>query len=86
MEAKQVQSKDATDLHVKNFVECVRSRQKPNADVEIGHRSTTVPHLGNIGYKIKRKLFWDTVKEDFKDAPDASKLLGRVARKPWDLI
>ena len=86
MEAKQVQSKDATDLHVKNFIECVRSRQKPNADVEIGHRSTTVPHLGNIGYKIKRKLFWDAAKEEFKDAPDASKLLGRVARKPWDLI
>ena len=86
MEGKQVQSKDATDLHVKNFIECVRSRQKPNADVEIGHRSTTVPHLGNIGYKIKRKLFWDAAKEDFKDAPDASKLLGRVARKPWDLI
>jgi len=86
MEARHVQSKDATDLHVKNFIECVRSRKKPNADVEIGHRSTTVPHLGNIGYKIKRKLFWDAAKEDFKDAPDASKLLGRVARKPWDLI
>jgi hypothetical protein len=71
---------------VKNFIECVRSRQKPSADVAIGHRSTTVPHLGNIGYKIKRKLFWDAAKEDFKDAPDASKLLGRDARKPWDLI
>jgi hypothetical protein len=45
-----------------------------------------VAHLGNIGYKIKRKLFWDAAKEDFKDALDASKLLGRAARRPWDLI
>lgn len=86
MERKQAAAKDATDLHAKNFIECVRSRRMPVADVEIGHRSTTVPHLGNIGYKIKRKLFWDAVREDFKDAPDASQLLGRQARKPWDLI
>ena len=71
---------------MKNFIECVRSRQKPTADVEVGHWSSTVPHLGNIAYKIKRKLLWDRAKEDFKDAPDASQLLGRVARKSWDLI
>ena len=73
MEAQHVQSKDATDLHVKKFIGCVRSRQKPAADVEVGHWSSTVPHLGNISYKIKRKLFWDAAKEDFKDAPNASK-------------
>jgi predicted dehydrogenase len=86
MEAKGVSSKDATDLHVKNFIECVRSRQTPNADVEIGHRSTIVPHLGNIAYKTGRKLNWDAAKEDFVGEPEASKLLGRQARKPWDLI
>jgi predicted dehydrogenase len=86
IQRRQVQAKDTTDLHVKNFIDCVRSREKPAADVEIGHRSTTVAHLGNIGYKIKRKLFWDAAKEDFKDALDASKLLGRAARRPWDLI
>jgi hypothetical protein len=86
IQRRQVHAKDTTDLHVKNFIDCVRSRGKPVADVEIGHRSTTVAHLGNIGYKIKRKLFWDAAKEDFKDALDASKLLGRAARRPWDLI
>jgi predicted dehydrogenase len=86
MEAKRVSSKDATDLHVKNFIECVRSRQTPNADVEIGHRSTIVPHLGNIAYKTGRKLHWDAAKEDFAGEPEASKRLGRQARKPWDLI
>jgi predicted dehydrogenase len=86
MERKQVSTTDATALHVKNFIECVRSRQKPVADVEIGHRSTIVAHLGNIAYKTRQKLPWDRAREDFKDAPEASKWLGRQARKPWDLI
>ncbi|HEY7181174.1 MAG TPA: Gfo/Idh/MocA family oxidoreductase [Blastocatellia bacterium] len=86
MESKRVQSKDATDLHAANFIECVRSRKTPNADVEIGHRSTTVPHLGNIAYKTKQKLVWNAAKEDFVNDAAASKLLGRKARKPWDLI
>jgi predicted dehydrogenase len=85
-EAKRNSAKDATDLHVKNFIECVRSRRKPNADIEIGHRSTIVPHLGNIAYKTKKKLVWNEAQENFVDDPEASKLLGRVARKPWDLI
>jgi hypothetical protein len=85
-EAKRVQSKDATDLHVANFIECVRSRKTPNADIEIGHRSTTVPHIGNIAYKTKRKLVWDAAKEDFVNDAAASKMLERKARKPWDLI
>jgi len=86
MEAKRQQSKDATDLHAANFIECVRSRKTPAADVEIGHRSTTVPHLGNIAFKTGRKLVWDATKEDFVGDAQASKLLGRKARKPWDLI
>jgi hypothetical protein len=86
MEAKRQQSKDATDLHAAHFIECVRSRKTPNADVEIGHRSTTVPLLGNIAYKTGRKLMWNAAKEDFVNDAAASKLLGRKARKPWDLI
>ena len=79
-------AKDATELHAANFVECVRSRRTPNADILIGHLSTIVPHLGNIAYKTGRKLVWDGAKEDFVGEPEASKLLGRRARKPWDLI
>ncbi len=85
-EAKRVQSKDATDLHCANFIEALRTRKPPAAEVEIGHRSTTVPHLGNISYKVGRKLTWDAAKEDFVNDAEASKLLGRQARKPWDLI
>lgn len=86
MAAKRRQSEDATALHTANFIECVRSRKAPNAEVEIGHRSTTVPHLGNIAYKTGRKLVWDAEKEDFVNDAEASKHLSRVARKPWDLI
>ena len=86
MEPKRVASKDATDLHVRNFIECVRSRQTPIADIEIGHRSTAVAHLGNIAFKTGRKLLWDAAMENFIGDAEASKLLGRNARKPWDLI
>jgi predicted dehydrogenase len=86
MTAKRVQGRDTTDLHVANFIECVRSRKEPLAEVEIGHRSTTVAHLGNIAFKTGRKLFWDAKKEDFANDAEASRLLGRQARKPWDLI
>lgn len=86
MEPKRVAGRDCTDLHVRNFIECVRSRAMPAADIEIGHRSTTVAHLGNIAYKTRKKLVWDAAKEDFKDDLEASRLLSRKARKPWDLI
>jgi predicted dehydrogenase len=86
LERKQMNTTDATKLHAANFIECVRSRKQPNADVEAGHRSTTVAHLGNIAFKTGRKLHWNSETEQFNDDPEAWKLLGRQARKPWDLI
>ncbi len=86
MERKEMTGEDATGLHVKNFIECVRNRNRPVADVETGHRSSIVAHLGNIAFRTGRKLHWDAVKEEIVGDPDASKLLGRPARKPWDLI
>jgi len=86
LERKQMNTTDATRLHAANFIDCVRSRNKPNAEVEIGHRSTTVAHLGNIAFKTGRKLHWNAGTEEFTDDGEASKLLARVARKPWDLI
>jgi predicted dehydrogenase len=86
LERKQMNTTDATKLHAANFIDCVRSRKSPNADVEIGHRSTTVAHLGNIAFKTGKKLHWNAATEEFIDDGDASKLLSRQARKPWDLI
>ena len=49
---KSVQGADRTDLHVANFIDCVRSRKRPVADVEIGHKTAITCHLGNISYRI----------------------------------
>lgn len=86
LERKQMNTTDATRLHAANFIDCVRSRNKPNADVETGHWSTTVAHLGNIAFKTGKKLHWNSETEEFVDDGEASKLLARLARKPWDLI
>ena len=86
MPRKEAAAEDRTDLHAKNFIECVRSRQRPAADVEIGHKATIVGHLGNIAYRTGRKLRWDAAKEEIVGDVEANALLGRTARKPWDLI
>ena len=86
MERQSGMEKDATALHAQNFIECVRSRQKPAADVEIGHRSAIVPHLGNIAIRTGHKLRWDSVKEEIVGDPAASAYLARKARMPWDQI
>lgn len=85
-EAKRVQGRDTTDLHCANFIECIRSRKPPIAEPEIGHRSTSVAHLGNIAFKTGRRLTWDAAKEQFVNDAAANQLLSRKARKPWDLL
>jgi predicted dehydrogenase len=71
--------------HVANWLECVRSRREPNADVEIGHRSATVCHLGNIARWTGRRLKWDPSRETFEGDTDANHHLDRPRRKEWDL-
>ncbi len=74
--------------HVQNFVDCVRSRQLPNADVEIGHRSTVVCHLVNICREVGRpSLNWDPKVERFHGpgAEEANAKLSRVRRKGYEL-
>jgi predicted dehydrogenase len=77
-------STDATVAHAANFIRAVRSRERPEADIETGLRSTTVPLLGNISYDTGRKLHWDAEKEEITGDAEASRLLGRAARKEWD--
>jgi predicted dehydrogenase len=69
--------------HVLNFLDCLKSRQKPNSDVETMHRSTSVGLLGVIAYKLGRKLRWDAPREQFLDDAEANKLLTKEYRKPW---
>jgi hypothetical protein len=55
--------------HQPNFVECIRSRKTPNADIAICHHSACLVHLGNVSYRVgKRHLQFDGVTERFADA------------------
>lgn len=71
--------------HIENFFECMRTRKQPNADVETGHRATTLCHLINICRALQRKLDWDPVAEKFIGDEDANKMLSRPRRKGYEL-
>jgi hypothetical protein len=77
---------EPTPLHARNFIESVRSRKKPIADVEVGHRATLIGHLGNIAYRTGLKLDWDGEREEITNSAEANRMLTRIPRKPWDLI
>ena len=70
--------------HQENFVQSVRSRSVPNADIEEGHRSTMLCQLANISYRLGgRKLVVDPMTETLRDDPEANKMLKREYRSPW---
>ena len=68
-----------------DFLHCVRTRERPFRDIELGHRTATVAHLGNIAYWLNRPLRWDPQKEEIVDDPEASRWLDRTRREPWTL-
>ena len=69
--------------HGKDFLDCVRSRKQPICDVEIGCRSVTVCHLGNLAYWHHRRLKWDPVAEKFIGDAVANTWLNPPKRGPW---
>jgi predicted dehydrogenase len=69
--------------HYKHFLECIKTRQKPITDVEVGHRSATVCHLGNIAVRLQRKIQWDPVKEQIVGDNEAAAMLSRPWRAPY---
>ena len=71
--------------HQDNFLQCAKSRRRPASDAEVGCRSITVCHLGNIAYWLERPLKWDPEKERFIGDPQADKMIGRTMRWPWRL-
>jgi predicted dehydrogenase len=78
---------EALRLHTANFIDCVRTRNRPNADVEIGHLSSALPHLGNVSYRAGgHKLQWDAQNEICTGDEVATRFLGREARAPWNLV
>jgi predicted dehydrogenase len=71
--------------HMQNWLDCIKSRELPVADVEIGHRSITVCHLANITRELQRPLRWDPATESFVDDPEANNLLTRERRNGFEL-
>ncbi len=71
--------------HKRNLIDCIRSRAAPIAPAEIGHRSATVCHLGNIAMLLGRKVKWDPGQERIIGDEEASRMLSRPMRTPWRL-
>ena len=68
-----------------DFLQSIRTRQKPGADIEIGHRTVSVCHLAHIAYRLGRPLKWDPAKEQFIGDEEANRMCSRSMREPWRL-
>ena len=69
----------------RNFIDCVKSRKDTFVPVEVGHRTATALHMGNIAMKLGRRLNWDPEKEEFVSDDEANNLRSRVSRDPWKI-
>ena len=86
LEAKKEPGKgDARPAHVRNFLDCVKSRRQPVENLELGHHVSSVAHLGNIALRSGHKIIWDPVKERIVNDPEANRLVGVNYRVPWKL-
>jgi len=76
---------DSTSALIRNFLDCVKSRQEPWCPLEEGHRSTSFAHLANIALETQTRLLWDAKAERFTNSEKANQLLHYEYRKPWQL-
>ncbi len=84
----QPTTSDTSDLaraHHRNFIDCIKTRSTPAADVEIGHVSSTLCHLGNIAYRVERDVAFDARTMEIVDDAQAGGLLSREYRRGWEL-
>jgi predicted dehydrogenase len=71
--------------HKQNWLDCIKTRKHPICDVEIGCRSVSVCHLGNLAVQLGRPLLWNPEAELFINDPEANRLRDRSKRSPWSL-
>ena len=76
---------NSTNAHIRNFLDCIKTRAKPNCDAETGHRSTTATILGNLAQRTSSHLKWDRSAERFTNSSAANGLLHYEYRAPWKL-
>ena len=84
LEDKSGNSLDQFRGHARNFLDCVKSRQTPVSDLASGHRVATACHLANLSLRLGRSLGWDAKEETVQRDEEATKLLTRPYRAPWD--
>src|SRR5579872_6924271 len=68
-----------------DFIECVKTREKPFRDIESAVNTAVLAHLGNIAYQLRRSLKWDAARQEFVDDAQANRLCDRARREPWQL-
>ena len=71
--------------HKRNFLDCIRSGERPNFDIEQGHVTSSMCHMANIAWRVGRKLRFDPKTHRYLDDPAANKFLTREYRQPWTL-
>jgi predicted dehydrogenase len=71
--------------HIRNFLDCMKTRAQPSTNLEIGHHVSTIAHLGNIALRSNSKVIWDAKNERVIDNKKADKLVAVEYRKPWKL-
>jgi predicted dehydrogenase len=76
---------DLTSAHLRNWLDCIKSRERPHCDVEEGHKSTIFAHLGNISLDTRARLDWDSATERITNHDAANSLLHYEYRAPWKL-
>jgi predicted dehydrogenase len=85
IEPKTVKGTESTVLHARNFLECIKSRGKCNADILTGHLSTSATLIGNIAHKTQSVLKWDARAERFTNNDAANRFLEYKYRAPYKL-
>ncbi len=78
-------SGDPRPAHIRNFLDCVKSRRQPVLHLELAHHVSTVAHLGNIAFRTGQKLVWDAAQERILNHAGADAMVGSVYRAPWKL-
>ena len=83
--AKHKAGRDSIYPHVRNFLDCVKSRRQPVENLELGHAVSSAAHLGNISLRTGEKIVWDHENEKITSSKAADELVGVAYRKPWTL-
>jgi predicted dehydrogenase len=76
---------EAELAHKRDFLDCIKEHRRPSADIEEGHKSTSLCHLGNIAWRVGRELRWDAKTETITGDAEANRLLGREYRQGFEL-